>query len=1063
MAKKEISDFELGQLIESRLRQLQYNLPEADDINDAENPEQKAEERIVSEISDEDLAAMIEKALVKAALSGDLLPQGLLPEGTTVPVEEAVLTQILPHFDILKNQSETTWCLSLKYRQEIIRRLISNGTLSRELDGPLPPTDFAGKVLRSFLKQEFVLDVTRIQADRSGILQIIKVLEWLQGIEIPLPDIDDLRAHWRSIQLLPDQDILLKSGFVGRAAELKQLKQFISGDTGGRALPSLIINGIGGAGKSTLVARLCQDIHQSKNVLLAILDFDKPGMDPSDTYWLESEITRQVSSQFPQIYRRISLARKEIKEAEDSYYSGAAAGSYEGRDRSRRLRRIITMLKDELITKGLADFPLLLILDTFEEVMQLSMIEEIKDWLEELREYLLPVGLKVIYSGRFSAEPHEELGLSRACEVVSVGEFDKRLTAHFLEIHHIDKKTALEIAGSRLLPKRPLELKLLAQVLIAEPSLRFRDLEAQLAREGGHDLFAGIVYRRVLLRIKDSKIRELAHPGLILRFLTADLIQKVVCPVLGMPYMELKEAQRILDALASYAWLAYKSKSGEVWHRKDLRRSMIRLMILENPQTADRLHLAAIEYFQRRNDESSHQEVIYHRLMTAETDGFLSEISEKELKFAWPSLQADVDDLPIQSRITLKYVAQRVVKLDEISYLPEKYHSYALRQAAQQAAIRGNYSTALKVVLELHQELDDREFNNSQISFNYDSYRFEPWELSVFLNTARWNYFYTGMEPMRRTGNIKHLVDLLYIQEVILHRENTETSGLQELIAEYPSRNTFSSFSASRVELLQKLLACLASLAAKNIASGRFRDSVHELAKHIAMDTRRKNPEGFEKLLYLIEVAADRRPYDGFMISLASLPLDPEWLQKFLSESSEEIARPAAELMERLPHLTSLTVKNALRTLSSYNRPDEFYRMPFDQLMGRTAPAYLVQLMVGAFPDFQNPSKYAIIDLMQETRDWHRLYDLFRRIININIREWDYPPQRLIDLWRENPETALSPYIELIDRSWKLPHLMEELCHYYPHNYMIKRVFEAIASLDDKLKYIYSTRLNASL
>ena len=173
----------------------------------------------------------------------------------------------------------------------------------------------------------------------------------------------------------------------------------------------------------------------------------------------------------------------------------------------------------------------------------------------------------------------------------------------------VSETAAVRLAASDVLPRRPLELKLVAKLIVDSPASSIDDLEREL-REGGNaarDLFAGLVYRRVLLRISvpddereaagsvitDDLLRKLAYPGLVLRYVTPGLVREVLAPALELPELNDTQAAKALDLLARYEWLAYRQQD-EVWPRRDLRRSVLKPMLAENPKRTKRIQELAI-------------------------------------------------------------------------------------------------------------------------------------------------------------------------------------------------------------------------------------------------------------------------------------------------------------------------------------------------------------------------------------------------------------------------------------------------------------------------------------
>lgn len=1055
MSEDEISDFELGQLIEDQLRLLRKN--GGSDVS----LRQRNQGRPFSIDQTLGLSLLVNVALIKAALSGSVSPRDLLPNDVSAVIEQAILTEISSQFDLIKDDEETRWCIKLMHRTEIINSLILNDCFNIEINKPLPQTDPIGLFFRRILRGELTDSIEIRRIDNRNILHLIQALEWLQYINIPKPDIEELRIYWRSIQLLPDQQLLLKSGFIGRRKEIKILKKFILREAykDEKEGSSIIVSGIGGAGKSTLMAKLCQDLHDSKQVLLAVLDFDKPGMDPGDTYWLESEMTRQIMIQFPQLYKALNLLRKEIQSIEYVSLLSYSDSSLENKEKSRSLRRLISGLKEELIVWQLETLPLVLILDTFEEVTQRHLVPGVQDWLEDLQEYLRPVKLKVIFSGRFSSNAHQELLLSEFTESILVTEFDKKISYDFLINQNLDALQAAQISNSKILPKRPLELKLLAQVLLSDNQVTVSNLEAEMRLGNTKDLFAGIVYRRVLLRIKDPVIRKMAYPGLILRYLTASLIKNLIIPVLEMDVISDGEAERIIDDLASYAWLAHRTKNNEVWHRKDLRRSMLKLMVSQQPQIARRIHLAAISYFASSQEQESRTEVIYHMLMSAENEKDFSDLNERECKMAWPDLQADIDDMPIKSRVIFRYFARRTVRPDEIYYLPEKYRTEAARSVAQQFTTRGLYSSALDIMYKVNESTDANNKFGYFAQYNPVRPVFDSWEITMLLNTAEWNQFSPKLEVPNRKYDMKYLTDLLYINTVIVPHTDSQGYSIREQVTQYKERYVFTDLVPGKGDILNKLLASLVSLVVEQSKSYTYRWEFIDILKNFILEARGLVSHQYNKQLFLTELIVDHPGKRNFSVSTSMLPLDLSWLERLVSSSSQYIfINPIHSHIGNLKKMSGQGIKTIIRMLAFYDRSRDENTLDFNSLITRHNKEQMVDLLIGSYPEFRNPCKYAIIDVMVINQRWDFLIGLFAGLIPIDITELNNS-DRLIEKWEDKPETELDPYIELIDRCWSLPRLMEDICHKFPGFVKIELVRRALTELDNKARYIISSHL----
>jgi hypothetical protein len=92
------------------------------------------------------------------------------------------------------------------------------------------------------------------------------------------------------------------------------------------------------------------------------------------------------------------------------------------------------------------------------------------------------------------------------------------------------------------------------------------------------ELIQGQLYRRILNHIHDPNVRALAHPGMVLRRITPDLIDKVVAPVCGMADITEERAQELFEALAAEHSLVSAEEDGALKYREDIRQPMLQLL-----------------------------------------------------------------------------------------------------------------------------------------------------------------------------------------------------------------------------------------------------------------------------------------------------------------------------------------------------------------------------------------------------------------------------------------------------------------------------------------------------
>ena len=336
---------------------------------------------------------------------------------------------------------------------------------------------------------------------------------------------------------------------------------------------------------------------------VVILDFDRPGIDARDLYWLEAEMTRQVGQQYAEIEQTLRELRQEARrQLSESAPDVAQVYASDCVEQERSLRRTVFGLAKALRKAGAGRRPFMLVLDTFEEVTQRDLTERIVEWFFKIAHRLSPAPLRVVFSGRLYYEGLQNVTKEGVTQTLDLGELETHEAEALLTSLGLSTAAATRLANSDVLPRRPLEMRLLARLVSGGDESAVEELEAEI-RDGGEaalGLFAGLIYRRVLRRIENETARELAYPGLVLRYVTVELIRKVLAPVLWLTALDDGEAQAALDALASYGWLAYRAPKeketdkDKVYHRKDLRRSMLKAMVAqEGPHPTAPDHLPA--------------------------------------------------------------------------------------------------------------------------------------------------------------------------------------------------------------------------------------------------------------------------------------------------------------------------------------------------------------------------------------------------------------------------------------------------------------------------------------
>jgi GTPase SAR1 family protein len=484
-------------------------------------------------------------AQIKAALSGKFSPADLFDKKTSAEQRRKTLG-ILSTDCIVESMTELSWQLN-RQRRIVLNRLIAREELQSELDKPLPETDVFGTLLRGVLKEQAAFSTAKLKS--TDIIELANVLETLQSVNISIPDINEVKSKIQSPGFL-DEYTAISEGFIGRQEELHSLHKFLESGKKGKDFPvtseGIVLTGVGGVGKSTLIAKFTSDVVAQNQATVVILDFDRPGINASDPPWLAQEISRQIGLQYPELSNEMYEVRIKARDNKKKYALGK--GSFSDADLAGELAAsIIYDIKDRLVETKVSKVPFLLILDTLEEVAQKDEASYLLEFLSKLASSFTGFKVKIIFSGRLYDEQLKSFtSISYIKDKpIQVNEFDHTIAKQFLLNQQLTNNMATRIVQSNLIPLRPLELKLVA-TLLKEGKVSFNALSKELqqlkGKRGSKNLFTGIIYRRVLMRIKDKQVRDIAYPGLILRYITPEIIINILQPALKLKKMSEQEA-----------------------------------------------------------------------------------------------------------------------------------------------------------------------------------------------------------------------------------------------------------------------------------------------------------------------------------------------------------------------------------------------------------------------------------------------------------------------------------------------------------------------------------------
>ena len=406
---------------------------------------------------------------------------------------------------------------------------------------------------------------------------------------------------------------ITSDGCVGRGAERDRLRRHVEGPGPNATLldhPALLVYGVGGVGKSTLVAQFIRDLADSDALpptAWAYLDLDRPSLSSYDPLRLLADIARQVGAQFPITRRYLDLNTLEALE------SGSGEGlDYEGAESWRMLvARLAPAVQDACNGR------LVVVLDTFEELQRKErhlgenrLSELLYKMFVELSDHLRH--FRLVVSGRapaatFLSSRHTD---QRLHVKAFRGQAAIDVLAHLYvrELERLPKPTGEppldpQLADTivRTVGGSPLTLKLAARVLALEGAGSLQDA-ADRARAVGRvrkDFVDGFLYGRILwhlrgVRREDTEaMREVAKASLALRQVTADLLRGIVLPAIGRTDLDPAAMMRGLAAETALA----DERGGVLRLREELRAPALLALRYDSPGLVEDVHHRAANWY----------------------------------------------------------------------------------------------------------------------------------------------------------------------------------------------------------------------------------------------------------------------------------------------------------------------------------------------------------------------------------------------------------------------------------------------------------------------------------
>ena len=488
----------------------------------------------------------------------------------------------------------------------------------------------------------------------------LQVADWLAGERgEPAAVPGEIRARLDLSDLLDPLRELLRHGFEGRQKELDRLRQYVGvlppGSLHRRLLarvrslreqPPLLIWGAGGVGKSTLVAKFVLEHYGSPDpgdrFPFAYLNFDRSALDPLRPSSLVVEAVRQLGLQYPRLAPEAAESVELIGESSRYYESRSqVAGSQRlGQARTEDQRSAVAELGR--LVRGAAGTarPLLLVLDTFEEVRRqgTAALASVLELLESLQQQF-PM-LRIVLASRAQVSQYKTSELP-------LRDLDDRSARAYLEARVPGLSSRDLRRAVRKVKGNPLKLRLAARILsdpAEDRSLAFLRLDQAEAE--------AVLYDRILGHIGDPEIRCLAHPGLVLRRITPEIIAKVLAKNCGLGQIDARRAADLFGRLEAEATLVERrgEDPGALYHRLDVRQMMLPYLRDSMRDTVAAIDRDAVAYYSRLHGPLERAEELYHRMMRGDTSERLSARWQDE---AGRFLRISFDELPKPAQVFL--------------------------------------------------------------------------------------------------------------------------------------------------------------------------------------------------------------------------------------------------------------------------------------------------------------------------------------------------------------------------------------------------------------------------
>lgn len=415
--------------------------------------------------------------------------------------------------------------------------------------------------------------------------------------------------------------------------------------------PPLLIKGIGGIGKSTIVAKFIMDQNKKNDkgaLPFVYIDFDLPGFTLKEPMTILIEALRQINIQYPKHTNLINRISEQIS----SLIRSSNIDMKNVKSTNTNTRNYIYGTIEDIIKNNDLDFktigskPILVVFDSFEEMQYRASTTELFTFYKFIREISDKFPrIRPIFVGRSELY----IGVDNfKFDLMEIKEFDADSANSLLEKSGVtDEKTRRFIYKN--FGGNPLMLTLATDLAKRKGGFSIKNKEEIKGKKWQY------LVKRILGHIHDDDVRKIAVPGMLVRYISPDVIIKVLAEPTQLGFTDIAKANEIYEELRKEVALISKSSDGESFSfRQDLRMTCESMILEKYPKASKEIRKNAIAYYSNNQnikdieERKKHQaEYFFHLLKNEEIPDELDASTFDELR---PYLEHSIIELPASSR-----------------------------------------------------------------------------------------------------------------------------------------------------------------------------------------------------------------------------------------------------------------------------------------------------------------------------------------------------------------------------------------------------------------------------